>query len=829
MKLSLIIKKIQERLSRRSSGAYIEYLRKKGVSIGKNCIIMNPKSVTIDITRPSLVEIGDNVLLHRNFTLVTHDFISRRFIEKYNDFIPSSGKVKIGNNVSFGMDCMVMKGVTIGDNCFIGAGSIVTSNIPSNSIASGNPCKVISTIDTLYKIRKETYKKEAYIYAQSIQERFGRRPVPADFWEEFPLFIDKTNVDMFPEIPVRRQLKSAYSSWLEKHCADFESFDAFVDYALNYKEDAGQDCNGKELVPSEEILNEVREIVSSTIKETLDTSSDNKNMNEIGGWDSLSNMTIITLLEDKYSISIPTEDMFRMTSVFSIAQTVSTLLKIKNVTTPKFKNISSLCSHSRLWRDICKNVETLPNKVAVKMNGISVTYAELYENVCRCASILKEKGLKPQDKIILSAHKNIEYIYIYFASHILGITNVIVDAESNKERLNYIEQKIKPTLCIGYNSNIYTSIKFNELDINNYELLQVSEDASNITENDIAEILFTTGTTGAPKGVCLSYANIYGSASNINQYIQNTSNDIELLALPICHSFGMGRIRCTLLKGATIVIIDGFGNVQKMFKTIEDENITGLGFVPAAWAYVKKISGRNIQKYASQIKYIEIGSASMTLDTKHELLDIFPNTRICMHYGLTEASRSAFQEFHDISHLSSIGKPVTENVDIKIFDKTGVETSLNESGEICVKGNMVLKTYLDKENNDIAFWGEYFRTGDNGYKDEDGYIYISGREKEMINVGGKKVSPIEVEDMIISIGVGDCVCVGVKDENSILGETIKCYILKNSTNLSFTEISDELSKRLERYKCPSEYSWIEKIPYTESGKKQRLIVRDSKW
>ena len=697
MKLSHIINKIQSRLSRKSSKLYIKYLRKKGISIGDNCIIMDPKSITIDITRPSLVEIGNNVLLHRNFTLLTHDFISRRFIEKYSDFIPSSGKVKIGNNVSFGMDCMVMKGVTIGDNCFIGAGSIVTSDIPSNSIASGNPCKTISTIDTLYKIRKEAYKKEAYIYAQSIQERFGRRPIPADFWEEFPLFVDKTNIDKFPDIPVRRQLKSAYPIWLKNHHAEFKSFDDFIEFALSYKENVVKSNNEEDNTPTEELLNVIRDIISSTIKMPLEASTDNINMSEIGGWDSLSNMTIITLLEDKYSISIPTEEMFKMTSVYKIAQVISKILGKKNIAKLKFEKISSFYPHSRLWSDVCKNVEKSPNKVAIKMNDTSVTYAELYENVCRCASILKEKGLKPQDKIILSAHKNIEYIYIYFASHILGITNVIVDAESNKERLNYIEQKIKPTLCIGYNSDTYTSINFNELDINNHDPLQVSKEASNVTENDIAEILFTTGTTGAPKGVCLSYANIYGSASNINQYIQNTSDDIELLALPICHSFGMGRIRCTLLKGATIVIIGGFGNVQKMFKTIEDENVTGLGFVPAAWAYIKKISGRNIQKYASQIKYIEIGSASMALDTKQELLDIFPNTRICMHYGLTEASRSTFQEFHDIPHLNSIGKPVTPNVDIKIFDKTGIETKPNESGEICVKGNMVLKTYLDKE------------------------------------------------------------------------------------------------------------------------------------
>lgn len=823
MIISRIKNYIKKRLAYRNDETYAEYLREKGVKVGNNCRFMYPKSIIIDTTRPSLVEIGDNVLLHRNFTLLTHDFVSRRFIEKYNDFIPSSGKVKIGNNVSFGMDCMVMKGVTIGNNCFIAAGSIVTSDIPSNSIASGNPCKVVSTIDAFYKFRREAYKKEAYIYAQSIQERYGRRPVPADFWEEFPLFVDKTNIDEFPEIPIRHQLNTAYSVWINEHKATFSSFDEFIDYALKYSPESEKESNdqvSEQNIPLD-ILDSAREIVSSVLKEKLSQSDDHTFMNDINGWDSLANMIILSQIEETYSISIPTEEMFNMTSIYKIAKVID---KLTNSTT-NYKNISNLNPHSKLWSNICKNIESNPNKIAIKINDTSITYAKLYENVCKFASYLKAIGLKHRDKIIISAHKEIEYIYTYLASHILGVTNVIVDAESNKERLNYIEEKIQPKICFGYKSDKFSSVLFKDINIQNYDLLQQSTYIDNISENDIAEILFTTGTTGTPKGVCLSYSNIYGSASNINEFIQNSSDEIELLALPICHSFGMGRIRCTLLKGATIVILDGFGNVQKLFKTIEDDNVTGLSFVPAAWAYIQKISGKTIGKYANLIKYIEIGSAPMPTETKKLLLELFPDTRICMHYGLTEASRSTFQEFHDIEHLNSIGKPVTSNVDVKIIDKEGNEQATEAIGEICVKGNMVMKQYLDDDNSSSAFHGLYFRTGDNGYKDKDGYIYIVGREKEMINIGGKKVSPIEVEDAIMSLGVKDCVCVKYNDNSNILGEAIKCYILRGGTQLTFEEIAEKLSYKLERYKCPTMYEWIEQIPYTESGKKQRVKLQ----
>ena len=367
-------------------------------------------------------------------------------------------------------------------------------------------------------------------------------------------------------------------------------------------------------------------------------------------------------------------------------------------------------SHSPLLQSVFHHAEIVPDKTAIVVGNIEVSYSLLALNARKAASLLDGLGLRPSDRIILSAHKDIEFIYLYLGAHILGVTNVIVDAESNKERLNYIEDKTNPLWCFGYESSKHRSMQFAEIDI---EALQPYSGVSdNLSVDDIAEVLFTTGTTGAPKGVCLSYGNIAGSASNINSFIKNEATDIEVLGLPICHSFGLGRIRCNLMMGATIVILGSFANVRLFFKTIERYHATGFGVVPAAWAYIRKISGTRIGKYASQIKYIEIGSAAMPLETKKEMLNLFPNTRICMHYGLTEASRNCFQEFHDIEHLDSIGKPVCENVDVQIFSPEGSVLPDGEKGELCVKGNMVLSRYLEEKDNKNDFYGEYFLTGE---------------------------------------------------------------------------------------------------------------------
>lgn len=479
--------------------------------------------------------------------------------------------------------------------------------------------------------------------------------------------------------------------------------------------------------------------------------------------------------------------------------------------------------HSQILQSLVCHASANPQKVAIIVGSTEVSYTDLLLNAQKAAGILAAMGIGSGQRIVLSAHKDIEFVYLYLGAHILGVTNVIVDAESNEERLRYIEDKTQPSCCFGYQSPNYTSKLFSDLDFDS--TTPYTESVDNLSSDDVAEILFTTGTTGAPKGVCLSYANIYGSADNINQFIQNTQDDVEILGLPICHSFGLGRIRCNILKGATIVFLGNFANVRQFFKAIEQYHATGFGVVPAAWAYIRKISGKRIEKYAPQIRYIEIGSAAMPLDTKKEMLAMFPDTRICMHYGLTEASRNCFVEFHDTEHIESIGKPVCDKVDVKILDADGNELSDGEKGELCVKGNMVLLHYLEDKDTEHAFHGEYFRTGDCGYKTSDGYIYLLGREKELINVGGKKVSPMEVEDAICALGVGDCVCVAMKDPDGIMGELVKCYVLQGSTELSFEQIAEMLKNKLEHYKQPVSFEWIDKIPKTSSGKKQRVNLK----
>lgn len=467
--------------------------------------------------------------------------------------------------------------------------------------------------------------------------------------------------------------------------------------------------------------------------------------------------------------------------------------------------------------------QSSPDKIAVISGKNAATYQQLCCRTLSARNYLSKK-LNIGDTLILSAGKQIEFLYAYFGAHLAGISVVPIAPDTNPTRLQHILRETDSKLLVGFESE---EVQVESLALKEFSSLEEASFSipSFPEEEAVADILFTTGTTGLPKGVPLTYNNEAAAARNINAFIQNTVDDVELLALPISHSFGLGRVRCCLSIGATIIILGSFANVKKLYRTMEESHVTGFTMVPASWRYLNKFSGDTIKDYAGQLHYIEMGSAFFSGEEKQHLADLLPNTRICMHYGLTEASRSAFMEFHeDNENLCSVGKP-SPNTEIEVFDEQGNKLPANTEGELCVKGEHVMKGYLNLPTAD-TFFGNYFRTGDWGYKNDKGYIYLKSRKKELINVGGKKVSPIEVEDQILKIkGINDCACVGAIDPEGILGEVVKAYIVKDSTiNISFEEIASQLHGNLESYKLPVLYQWADEIPKTQNGKIQRFLL-----
>ena len=429
---------------------------------------------------------------------------------------------------------------------------------------------------------------------------------------------------------------------------------------------------------------------------------------------------------------------------------------------------------------------TSPEKTAVISGEVIVSYRVLWNNIRHAAAYFISKGVRKGDRIIVSASKNIDFIYVYFGAHLAGCICVPIDPETNVTRLERIIDCAAPSMIIGElrNKGGHEVLPFTEIG---------SDKDSDVVfpqERDIADLLFTTGTTGMPKGVVLSYSNQLSAANNINTFIGNTSEDIELLALPISHSFGLGRLRCVLAKGATLILLGSFASMKRFFGEIER------------------------------------CSAFMPKTEKERLMRLLPNTKICMHYGLTEASRSAFIDFHtDMEHLDSVGKS-SPGTEIVVCDEQGNLLAAGQEGELCVKGGHVCAGYWgvseDIFRND--FYNGYFKTGDWGYIDHSGYIYLKSRKKEIINVGGKKVSPIEVEEALNSIpGIEESACIGVHDD--VMGEVVKAFIVGCLTEEDDERVRKEMAALVENYKIPVYLEHIDSIPRTTSGKIQRLLLK----
>lgn len=475
-------------------------------------------------------------------------------------------------------------------------------------------------------------------------------------------------------------------------------------------------------------------------------------------------------------------------------------------------------------RLLFEHAQTMPRKTALIQGTVEVSYEQLWKEIEMAASWFCHHA-EWGDRVIVSASKSIEFVYAYFGAHLAGMICVPIDPETNETRLQRIIDVAKPSLIVGElrNHGDHQVIPFEEC----RQELENSRISINELpkEDDVADLLFTTGTTGLPKGVTLTFANQMAAAENINTFIGNTADDVEMLALPISHSFGLGRLRCIFAKGATLVMLGSFASMKKFFGEMERCHVTGFGMVPASWSYILKMSGEKIGQYAGQLKYIEIGSAFMPLENKQKLMNLLPKTHICMHYGLTEASRSAFISFHDDTiHLISAGK-ASPNTEVAVFSEQGERLKANEDGEICVKGGHVCSDYwgMPKEVFEKDFFDGYFRTGDWGHIDEDGYIYLVSRKKEIINVGGKKVSPIEVEEHLNEIeGIEESACVGVHDD--VLGEVVKAFCVC-SREVDFEEVKKILFKKIETYKIPAFFEVIQELPKTQNGKLQRLKLK----
>ena len=356
-----------------------------------------------------------------------------------------------------------------------------------------------------------------------------------------------------------------------------------------------------------------------------------------------------------------------------------------------------------------------------------------------------------------------------------------------------------------------------------FELFDKETDYKNPNNYDEALVLHTSGTTSRPKIVPLSNLNIFTSAVNISKSLKLTADDHCLNIMPLFHIHGLIAVLSASAKvGASVCASNGF-NALKFLDLAETQNITWYSGVPTMHQAILLRAQKNSDKAKKlNLRFIRSSSASLPPAIFKQLNDIF-QTPVIEAYGMTEATHQMTSNPLPpaIQKPGLVGMPA--GPEICIMNDKNEKLPQGEIGEICIKGDNVTNGYENNpEANKQSFVNDWFRTGDEGFFDEDGYLKISGRLKEIINKGGEKISPLEVDNILMDFPpIDQALCFGYKDK--MLGEDIAVAIkLKENKSCTEDDIKSYANEKLAKFKIPKKIFIVEDIPKGATGKLQRI-------
>lgn len=478
------------------------------------------------------------------------------------------------------------------------------------------------------------------------------------------------------------------------------------------------------------------------------------------------------------------------------------------------------------YKTFLKTAERNKDKSALVFEGNVITFSEALEIVNRMGNALKDLGLKRKDKLAIQLPNCPEYVLCYLAGFGLGATVVPLDITAPREELINTLNHVEATFFIAKADEAseikeaVPSLKSVVTDVN--EIINLGKETllpGRESEEDIAVIIYTSGTTGRQKGVVLTYRHLDSPIMTLHYFDLLDKFNSMLCAVPFSHEGGLVYILFHIYNGSTLAIDERFIPV-KFLRDIEDYNVE-LTFVPPAMLEVLLRSDEIDKVSLKSLKFMVFFGAPGRPTLLKEFEDRFPHTRGVTGWGLTESSAPNVIVPMDAPlekrfKKGILGKPAPW-VEMKIVDDKGNELSTGQVGEILLKGWFVMPGYYkEPELTREVIKDGWLYTGDLGYLDEEGYLYIAGRKKDVIITGGLNVYANEVEFVISEHpGVKEVAVIGIPDE--LRGEVVKAIIVPKE-KLKKEEIISYCRKRLANYKVPRIIEFRESLPKTSSGK-----------
>ncbi|AGL02042.1 class I adenylate-forming enzyme family protein [Desulfoscipio gibsoniae] len=493
---------------------------------------------------------------------------------------------------------------------------------------------------------------------------------------------------------------------------------------------------------------------------------------------------------------------------------------------------------------ITDNVSYNPDYKAIICgdDGREYTWSQFDKIINQLGNALINIGVGKGDRVAIYLPNSPEFLFTYFAVTKIGAIASPFNILFKTNEISYILNNSRAKVLVGASAEIEENLmaaidQFPHLEkiitvgkpvqgaVDLYSLIsEASEnlDMQKCSSKDIAALLYTSGTTGKPKGAMLSHGNLMSIAEVSAAVLHINDQDLFVTAAPYCHVFFVLAVLGPFYAGAGVTTMQRF-NPELALDLLSRYKATHFAGVPTMYLFMLQEYDKN-KRDLSSWRFAHAAGASMPVEYIEQIEQTF-GVSLCETYGITETSSTITYNRLGHGKVGAVG-PVARGTEIKIVDDAGNELPVEEVGEILVKGPGVFKGYWEMPDmTREAFDGEWYRSGDLGKYDEDGYFYIVDRKKDMIVCGGYNVYPREVEEAIYQHPkVMETAVLGIKD--SVRGEVPKAYIrLKEGAEMVDQEMIDFLKARLASYKVPRNIEFVEELPKSPTGKILKRMLR----
>ena len=508
----------------------------------------------------------------------------------------------------------------------------------------------------------------------------------------------------------------------------------------------------------------------------------------------------------------------------------------------------------RIHDAFARTARRLPAKVALVVGAQRVTYAELHDQACAIAQVLRADGVEPGDRVLVMLDSGAEYAAALHAVWMAGAVIVPVSPQTKTDKLAFLLQDTRATALLTQGSlasqwrpavaraahlracRVHGAARDGGSDDARTRAWPTAKSAHEPidaarSEHDLAALIYTSGTTGLPKGVMLSHLNMTSAWGSVQQYLGLRESDVIGLALPPVYSYGLYNLLMGLGLGATVVIERQAAFPLRLAQTLEREKVTVLPGVPTLYAALLGVSGIERMDF-NALRLLTNAAAALPEAHVRRLRATWPQAQLYLMYGLTECKRASYlpPELAD-TRPESVGRGMP-NQEHWLVDDEGERLPHGSTGELVVSGPHVMQGYWERPAEtaqrlrDGPLPGQrVLHTGDLFRSDADGFLSFVARRDDIIKTRGEKVAPREVETAIYGLpGVTGCAVVGVADAQ--LGQAVKAYVtLAEDSALTGRDIIRHCLARLESHMAPQAVEIVDELPRTESGKIRHASLR----